>query len=94
LKSTPIALGLGHELVKQLKSLRQDRSLDNANAGDIASRSVDAGDKTGLHRIAAATFKDNRNCRSRCLSRPDWPITARGEDYGDRAADQVRRESG
>jgi hypothetical protein len=79
--------------MKQFKSLRQDRSLDDADAGDVASRSVDAGDKTDFHRIAAAAFKDDWNCGGRGPGRQRRPVAAGREDCGHGPTNQLRRKS-
>jgi hypothetical protein len=78
--------------MKQFKSLCQDCGLGDADAGDVAARPVDAGDKTGLYRIAAAAFKDNWNCRGRGLGRQRWPVAAGREDCGHVPVDQVDRK--
>jgi hypothetical protein len=72
--------------VQQFQSLGCERSRHIGQAGDIAGRPVEAGDKAELDRVGAK-FEDDRNCRSRCLSREGRRGTAARKDHGHLTAD-------
>ena len=61
------------------------------DTGDVAARSIEAGDETSLDRIGAGQEHD-RNCRGRSLSRECRCDAARRGDYGHPAACQVGRQ--
>jgi hypothetical protein len=56
----PDEFGRGDQLVKQLQSLGPDLNIQRGHAGEIATRSIEAGHKTELHRVGR-NQKGNRN---------------------------------
>jgi hypothetical protein len=62
-----------------------------ADAGDVAARPIEAGNKTKLDRVSA-NAKNDRNRRGRCFGRKWHCRAARRGDDGHPAADQIGRQ--
>ena len=71
---------LGHQFVQQLQTFSVQRSPDQAHAGDIAARSIEAGDEAGLDWIGG-TDEDNWNCGGRSSCSPRRVAAASSKDH-------------
>ena len=83
----------GDEFAQNLEPFRCHRHLEKADAGDIATRPVEALDKTKSDRVGAHVEYDG-NRRSRSLRGGQRGGTAHGNNDGNLPFDQVRSERG
>ena len=82
---------LGEQLVQQLQSLPTQFRVQRCHSGEVAARSVQAGNETDLNRIGASD-EDNGNrggCSPGCYRR----LAVRG-NHGHPAANQIGRQRG
>ena len=82
--------GLGHQLVQESQPLGHDLQEEKIDAGRVAARPGEAGDKTKLDRVFADT-EDDRDRRGRGFGRDRSGAHGRG-DHGHTTADQVSHQ--
>jgi hypothetical protein len=79
--------GVGNEFVQQSQPFGAQFSAEPAHSGDVLARTVEAGDETGVDRIAAE-YENDWDRRRRRLNR-ERAVTDR-DDHGRLPFDQVR----
>src|SRR5262249_49937544 len=83
--------GYGQQLAQQAQPLCRQLSREKIDAGRVAARSGEAGDKTELDRVVADA-EDDRD-RRRCRSGGEYRRRGTGrDDYRDPATDQIGRQ--
>jgi hypothetical protein len=82
--------GGGYQLAQQLQPFPRDRRSEEARAGDIAARPVEASDEAQFDRVAATIEKDGNGGGCRL---GDQRRTGIRYDHGDLTANQIGRQS-
>jgi hypothetical protein len=79
--------GVRNQLGHKFEPLGRQLAAEPANAGDVAARPGEIGDKAGRDRVAP-DGEDDRD-RLTCRFRRAWRTTARRHDHVDLATDEI-----
>jgi hypothetical protein len=84
---------VGYELAQQPQLFGVQLADEKVHPGDVAARSVETGDETGLDRVGTAA-EDNRNSRGRRLCGKSCPGASSCRDHSDLTANEIDGQHG